>query len=83
MPLMTGCEFLEKIRKNPKTNSVPFILDTGNRSEACWRQAIAAGVAEFLFKPFRYSDFRDSVLIAIDLARYDRRHHDSMSKLAC
>lgn len=83
MPLMTGCEFLEKIRKNPKTNSVPFILNTGNRSEAYWRQAITAGVTEFLFKPFSYSDFKDSVLIAIDLARYDRRHHNSTSKLAC
>ncbi len=83
MPLMTGLEFLEKIRKNPNTNSVPVILNTDNRSEAYWRQAIAAGVTEFLFKPFSYSDFRDSVLIAIDLARYDRRHHDSMSKLAC
>jgi len=83
MPLMTGCEFLERIRKNPKTNSIPFILNTGNHSEAYWRQAIIAGVTEFLFKPFSFNDFRDSVLIAIDLASYDRRQNNSLSKLAC
>jgi CheY-like chemotaxis protein len=83
MPIMTGCEFLEQIRKNPKTNSIPFILNTGNRSEAYWRQAITAGVTEFLFKPFSFRDFRDSVFIAIDLASYDRDRHNSVSKLAC
>jgi len=83
MPLMTGCEFLERIRKNPKTNSIPFILNTGNHSEAYWHQAIIAGVTEFLFKPFSFNDFRDSVLIAIDLASYDCRQNNSLSKLAC
>jgi CheY-like chemotaxis protein len=72
MSTMTGCEFLEQIRKNPKTNSISFILNTGNRSEAYWRQAITEGVTEFLFKPFSFRDFRDSVFIAIDLASYDR-----------
>ena len=83
MSTMTGCEFLEQIRKNPKTNSISFILNTGNRSEAYWRQAITEGVTEFLFKPFSFRDFRDSVFIAIDLASYDRDRHNSVSKLAC
>jgi CheY-like chemotaxis protein len=83
MSTMTGCEFLEQIRKNPKTNSISFILNTGNRSEAYWRQAITEGVTEFLFKPFSFRDFRDSVFIAIDLASYDRGRHNSVSKLAC
>jgi two-component system, chemotaxis family, chemotaxis protein CheY len=83
MSTMTRCEFLEQIRKNPKTNSISFILNTGNRSEAYWRQAITEGVTEFLFKPFSFRDFRDSVFIAIDLASYDRGRHNSVSKLAC
>lgn len=83
MSTMTGCEFLEQIRKNPKTNSISFILNTGNRSEAYWRQAITEGVTEFLFKPFSFRDFRDSVFIAIDLTSYDRGRHNSVSKLAC
>jgi CheY-like chemotaxis protein len=83
MSTMTRCEFLEQIRKNPKTNSISFILNTGNRSEAYWRQAITEGVTEFLFKPFSFRDVRDSVFIAIDLASYDRGRHNSVSKLAC
>jgi response regulator RpfG family c-di-GMP phosphodiesterase len=82
MPMMTGCEFLEEVRRNPRTNSIPFILNTGNHSETYWRQAIAAGVTEFLFKPFGFADFKDSVSIALDLADYDRGQQNARQKKA-
>lgn len=67
MPVMTGCELLEEVRAEPKTKDTPFPINTGNLSENYWRQAIAFGVTEFPFKPFTYAEFRDSILLALDV----------------
>jgi phosphoserine phosphatase RsbU/P len=77
MPLLTGHEFLEEVRANPK------ILNTGNLSESYWSQAIASGVTEFLFKPFNFSEFKDSVFIAMDLAEFESETSTENKKIAC
>lgn len=83
MPLLTGHEFLEEVRANPKISEIPFILNTGNLSESYWSQAIASGVTEFLFKPFNFSEFKDSVFIALDLAEFESETSTENKKIAC
>lgn len=74
MDPVDGLELLKMVRKNGSTTSVPFIMVTANASEQYWRDAIAAGATEFLFKPLRLDIFRDAVMIALEIA-------DGMSNL--
>ena len=51
MPVMDGCEFLEKRRKNPNMSSVPVIVLTGQASEQFESKALKLGADDFLRKP--------------------------------
>ncbi len=66
MPLMDGLELLHYIRQSETHSSVPVILITaeGNRSQV--RNAIAAGVTEFLVKPFTAGTFQRRVQLVIN-----------------
>ena len=82
MPMLTGHEFLEEVRADPHTCEIPFILNTGNLSESYWRQAIASGVTEFLFKPFNFSEFKDSVFVALDLVTPEKKSTSTIKNFA-
>jgi two-component system sensor histidine kinase/response regulator len=82
MPILTGIDLLMCMRDDPDLKAVPFILNTGHLDEECWKEAIEYGVTEFLFKPFGFQDFKESVLLAMDLADDDRRLRVLEEKLA-
>lgn len=62
MEPMDGLQLLKLVRQHPPTTSVPFIMATANITECHWRQAIEAGVTEFLFKPLNFSTLQEAVL---------------------
>lgn len=66
MPLMTGREFLEEIRGESSTRTIPFILNTGNESQYYLQQAYASGATDFLNKPYSFAQFRESVRRALE-----------------
>ena len=56
MPETDGQTFLEALRKEPVTATIPVILITGEPNEADARQAKECGVAEYLTKPIPVPD---------------------------
>lgn len=52
MPGMTGDEFLLKVRNNPKTQDIPFIMLTSRNDRDSLITAAQAGVSDFIIKPF-------------------------------
>lgn len=53
MPQGSGLEFLKKIRSSDEAfNSVPFIMVTSERSAEKVREAVTAGVNNYMVKPF-------------------------------
>lgn len=51
MPTMTGLELLRQIRKNDAWVQIPFIAISGHKDKSTVRQALTAGVDDFLTKP--------------------------------
>lgn len=82
MPILTGIDLLMCMRDDADLRAVPFILNTGHLDQERWVEAINCGVTEFLFKPFSFHEFRDSVLLAMDLADDDNRLNVLEEKLA-
>lgn len=82
MPFLTGIDLLMCMREDADLKTVPFILNTGHLDQERWVEAINCGVTEFLFKPFGFQEFRDSVLLAMDLADDDNRLNVLEEKLA-
>jgi DNA-binding NtrC family response regulator len=82
MPILTGIDLLMCMRDDPDLKAVPFIMNTGHLDQERWVQAINCGVTEFLFKPFGFQEFKDSVLLAMDLADDDSRLEIMDAKLA-
>ncbi|MDT0675257.1 hybrid sensor histidine kinase/response regulator transcription factor [Autumnicola musiva] len=52
MPKMDGISLCEKIRKDPRTRHIPFILLTANKKDQEKLQALKIGVNDFISKPF-------------------------------
>lgn len=47
-----GLTLLKVLRKHPKTASMPFIMATGRSDKEQVKEAIAAGVNNYIIKPF-------------------------------
>lgn len=56
MPVMTGLELLHKVAGHPTLHSLPFILYSGNVTEALRDQALQAGAYAVLSKPTDFSE---------------------------
>lgn len=52
MPQMSGLEFLKKVRANPATRKIPFLMLTAEAYRENVSAAIAAGVSDYIAKPF-------------------------------
>jgi len=52
MPKMTGIEVCKAMRDNPETSSIPVILLTAKAQEAEIERGFAAGVDDYIVKPF-------------------------------
>lgn len=56
MPGMSGLEVCAKLRKNPKTASIPVIATTAAGIDDLERQCFAAGVDDCVRKPYEAED---------------------------
>jgi len=52
MPKMTGLEVCKSVRANPVTGRIPIILLTANAQEVEVESGFAAGVDDYIVKPF-------------------------------
>jgi DNA-binding response OmpR family regulator len=52
MPMMTGIEVCQALRDNPATARVPIILLTAKAQEVEVERGFAAGVDDYIVKPF-------------------------------
>ena len=57
MPNMNGGEFLQELQKNEKTKDIPTIMLTGYAENEIRKQALEAGIIEFLLKPIIPEEF--------------------------
>jgi CheY-like chemotaxis protein len=53
MPKATGLDVLQRVRSADQRADLPFIMLTGTTRADLVQQAIAAGVTDYLAKPFR------------------------------
>lgn len=70
---MTGYEFLEKVRKNPATATIPFVMMTSHDDRESIVKALNAGVTDYLIKPFTHERFLEDVQRIFAL-RFRRKH---------
>ena len=70
---MTGYEFLEKVRKNPATATIPFVMMTSHDDRESIVKALNAGVTDYLIKPFTHERFLADVQRIFAL-RFRRSH---------
>lgn len=66
MPVMTGMEFLIQVKASGQFGSIPFILYSGNITDALQRQAYQTGAVAVLSKPYDFSEFVGIVAQALD-----------------
>jgi len=56
-----GLELLKEIRANPLICKTPFIMSTGNADREKVRVAIAAGVNNYIVKPFNVAGLKGKI----------------------
>jgi two-component system, chemotaxis family, chemotaxis protein CheY len=61
MPSMTGIETLKAIKSNPDIKSVPVIVVTSESEKSRIVEAIHAGAANYLVKPFQPDALREKI----------------------
>ncbi len=52
MPVLSGLEFLKKVRATPEFKELPFMLVTAEGEQSQVIEAIKSGVSNYLVKPF-------------------------------
>jgi len=57
MPVMTGLELLESVRRNFSTRNTPFIIITSSDERELRETALRMGANDFLIKPFAPDEF--------------------------
>jgi len=54
MPVKSGLDFLKDIKANEKFEKIPVIMLTAEGTEEAVTQAVLAGAANYIVKPFNY-----------------------------
>jgi CheY-like chemotaxis protein len=78
---MSGYEFLEKVRGNPSTATIPFVMMTSHDDRESILKALNAGVTDYLIKPFTHERFLEDVQRIFAL-RFRRKHSRYKAKNA-
>jgi len=61
MPRMTGIDFVKSVRRDKRFSGIPIIMITTNTSKMEIIQAIAAGVNNYIAKPFTPEIIREKI----------------------
>ena len=61
MPNMTGIDLLKKIRSDQRFPKLPFLMVTAENNPDNIKEALEAGVDNFIAKPFRPEDLVDRI----------------------
>ena len=69
MPRLDGFGLLDKLRANPKTQAVPFILLSARAGPEARIEGLQAGADDYLVKPFSATELLARIESAVRLAR--------------
>ena len=61
LPKMTGLEFVKSIKDDSNFKHIPILMVTGNAEQQIIIQAIQAGVANFVVKPFSSAQLQEKI----------------------
>lgn len=61
LPDQDGLSILEYVRQHDKAKEVPFLMVTSNVDAEKVKQAITAGVSDYIAKPFQQNTFCDKI----------------------
>lgn len=61
MPVMTGIEALKQIKANPELKAIPVIMVTSESEKSNIMEAIKAGAANYVVKPFNGASIREKI----------------------
>lgn len=70
MPRMSGIDALHRIRKSDEHKDTPFVMVTAVADAGQVRQAIEAGISDYIIKPIKPEQFLEkikSVLLKLEL----------------
>jgi signal transduction histidine kinase len=81
MPNLNGFEFLEALRANPKTNTIPVIMLTAVKATENMRTSMLAGAADYLVKPVSPGDLLAAINTQLDKQAAIAEKHDTTLKL--
>ncbi|MDO8260520.1 MAG: response regulator [Candidatus Magasanikbacteria bacterium] len=65
MPRVNGLDLIRKMKENPKTKDIPFILNSGKPTPGLIRQVLALG-ASFYAKPASINDIEKLIKKALN-----------------
>ncbi len=61
MPKVSGLELLKTIRKDAKLKALPVMMVTAEKSEQNVKDAVAAGVSNYIVKPFTAAALKERI----------------------
>jgi DNA-binding response OmpR family regulator len=61
MPVMNGCEMLERLRKNPQLKDIPVIMLTAMCDAQDIAKASSYGIADYITKPFDFTELMEKI----------------------
>ena len=72
LPGMNGLEICRRVRREPSTAKIPIIMVTAKAAEADFANAKAAGVDDYLTKPFSIRRLMESISVLLDRIEHSR-----------
>lgn len=69
MPVMSGHEMLERLRKHPELNDIPVIMVTALCESQDIATASSYGVSDYVAKPFDITELIDKITKALEAKR--------------
>ena len=69
LPDITGYEICSRLKKNPKTWSVPIIMLTGMSSASDKMAGLDLGADDYITKPFDQNELKTKIRIALQRSR--------------
>ncbi len=70
MPVMTGLEFMKKVKAQKDFKQIPFLMVTGEMDKEKIVQAIREGAYEYIIKPFNAVDLQEKIQNAFSISSH-------------